>query len=114
MIGSHLNSKEKAMALRPVIKSKTIMNRVLNLQRFSLPNYLRFARPWTREADHVLWAIVFGIADVQQRHAARVGELLVERHASTEPGAFPMRFTGLNDLSIRYLAPLVVEDLNRI
>ncbi len=99
------------MALRP---GKTILNHVLNLQRFSLANYLRFARPWTREADHVLLAIVFGIADTQQKHAARVGQLFVERHASTDLGDFPRRFTGLNDLSIRYLAPLVVEDLKRI
>ncbi len=99
------------MALRP---SKTILNHVLNLQRFSLANYLRFARPWTHEADHVLLAIVFGIADTQQKHASRVGELLIERHASTELGTFPVRFTGLNDLSIRYLAPFVVEDLKGI
>lgn len=102
------------MALRPVVNSKAVLNHVLNLQRFSLAGYLRFSRPWASDPDHVLLQIVFGIAQIQQVHATRVGELLVERHASTEPGTFPMRFTGLNDLSIRYVAPLVVEDLQRI
>jgi hypothetical protein len=97
-----------------VHSTRQVLNRALNLQRFSLANYLRFARPWAREADHVLLAVVFGIADVQRKNSVRVGELLVERHASVEPGVFPMRFTGLNDLSILYAAPHVVEDLERI
>jgi hypothetical protein len=87
---------------------------VLNLQRFSLANYLRYARPWVREPDHVLLSVLFGIAQVQHENAARIGELLVQRHASVEPGTFPMVFTGLNDLSARHVAPHVVEDLERI
>jgi hypothetical protein len=102
------------MTLRAIVDSKAVLNHVLNLQRFSLANYLRFARPWACEPDHVLLTVVFGIARVQQEHVTRVGKLLVERHASAEPGSFPMRFTGLNDLSIRYVAPLVVDDLERI
>ena|SRR5687768_5270905 len=102
------------MGLRPIVDSRTVLNHVLNLQRFSLANYLRYARPWASEPDHVLLTVVFGIAQVQQENAKRVGVLLVERHASAEPGTFPMRFTGLNDLSIRYVAPRVVEDLERI
>jgi hypothetical protein len=61
-----------------------------------------------------LLAVLFRIAEVQTQNASRIGELLVERHASVEPGAFPMRFTGLNDLSIRYATPRVVDDLERI
>jgi hypothetical protein len=102
------------MSLRPTITSKSILSHVLNLQRFSLANYLRFARPWTQEPDHLLLTVVFGIAQAQQENATRVGELLVERHASVQPGTFPMRFTGLNDLSVRHVAPRVVEDLEWI
>jgi hypothetical protein len=90
------------------------LNRALNLQRFSLTNYLRYARPWASEADHILLALVFRIAELQMQNANRIGELLVERHASVEPGTFPMRFTGLNDLSIRYAAPHIVDDLEQI
>jgi len=93
---------------------RTVLNRVLNLQRFSLANYLRYARPWAGEADHVLRTVVIGIAEAQSQNAIRVGELLIERHASVKPGTFPEGFTGLNDLSIRYVAPGVVDDLNRI
>ena len=102
------------MALRSTVNSKDVLNHVLNLQRFSLANYLRFARPWASEPDHVLLTVVFGIAQAQQQHADRIGMLLVERHARAEPGTFPLRFTGLNDLSIRHVSPLVVEDLERM
>lgn len=99
----------------PVIsENRTVLNQVLNAQRFSLPNYLRYARPWARETDHLLLAVVFGIAEAQTQNANRIGELLIERHANVEPGTFPKRFTGLNDVSIRYAAPRVVEDLERI
>jgi hypothetical protein len=101
------------MALRPVINSKAILNHVLNLQRFSLANYLRFATPWAKESDRGLFSVVFGIAEAQMENATRVGELLVERHASAKPGTFPMRFTGLNDVSLRHIAPHIVEDLER-
>jgi hypothetical protein len=87
---------------------------VLNLQRFSLANYLRYARPWVGEPDHVLLSVLFGIAQVQRENAMRIGELLVQRHASVEPGTFPAGFTGLNDVSLRHVAMRVVEDLERI
>ena len=98
----------------PVHGTRQVLNRALNLQRFSLAKYLRYARPWASEADHVLLAVVFRIAQVQKYNATRIGDLLVERHGSAEPGSFPLHFTGLNDLSIRHLAPLVVKDLQRV
>ncbi len=101
------------MALRPAMKGEILLNQVFNLQRFSLANYLRFAGPWSREPDHVLLEVLCAIAQVQDQNAARVGELLSERHASPRPGNFPTRFTGLNDISVRHAAPHVVEDLER-
>jgi hypothetical protein len=102
------------MKIPSIDDNRAVLNQMLNLQRFSLANYLRYARPWAGEADHLLRAVVFGIADAQSQNANRIGELLVERHASVEPGAFPKRFTGSNDVSIRYAAPRVVDDLGRI
>jgi hypothetical protein len=98
----------------PVHSTRQVLNHALNFQRFSLANYLRYARPWASDADHVLLALVFRIAELQMQNANRIGELLVERHASVEPGTFPMRITGLNDLSIRYAAPHIVDDLEQI
>ena len=76
------------MALRPIADSKAILNHVLNLQRFSLPSYLRFARPRAGESDLGLLSVVVGIAEAQVENATRVGELLVERHANSKPGNF--------------------------
>lgn len=102
------------MTVSSILKSRDALNHVLKLQRLSLANYLQFARPWTRHADCNLWDMVSRIAAVQMQNAARVSELLVERHARIDPGTFPARFTGLNDLSIEYVALRVVEDLERI
>jgi len=107
-------NKGVTMGIRPLVNSRVILNRVLNLLRFSLASYLRFSRPWTREADHHLLALVFGIAKIQKENAMRVGAFLVERHASVESGTFPVSYTGMNGLSIRYAAPRVVEDQKRI
>jgi hypothetical protein len=101
------------MALRPVADSKAILNHVLNLQRFSLASYLRFARPRAAESDRDLLSVVVGIAEAQGENTTRLGELLVERHASAKPGTFPMRFTGLNDVSVRHLAPHIIQELER-
>lgn len=102
------------MTVQSFLNGRDALNHVLNLQRFSLANYLRFARPWTREADCKLLATVFDIAEVQMQNATRIGGLLVERHASIEPGSFPTRFIGLNDLSIEHAALRVAEDLDWI
>jgi hypothetical protein len=62
----------------------------------------------------VLLFIVFKIASVQEESANRIGRLLMERRASPELGNFPMDFTDLNHLSIRYSARRVVDNLSRI
>jgi hypothetical protein len=62
----------------------------------------------------VLLSIIFKIAYVQKESANRIERLLMERRANPELGNFPMDFTDLNHLSIRYSAGRVVEDLSRI
>jgi hypothetical protein len=106
-----------ADGLRPTRRPSdaiAVLNRVLRLQQRSVANYLRFARPWTSESDHVLLAVVLKIADVQRANARRLGQLLVERRASPLRETFGEELTGLNFLSIRYAAAQVARDLNAI
>lgn len=101
------------MVLRPIADSRAVLNHALNLQRFSLANYVRFAKPWANESDRGLLSVLSNIAEAHTEGATRVGQLLVERHACVNGGAFPARFTALNDLSVRHVAAQMVEDLER-
>lgn len=90
------------------------INRVMNALRYSLANYLRFARPWSDVRGQSIAETIGCVADGQTRHVMRIGDLLVKRHGHVESRAFPKAFTGLNDLSVEYLLPLVIEDEKQI
>lgn len=91
------------------------LNRVMNALRYSLASYLQFARPWigaNARADVV--DAIARVADHHRDNVMRLGELLIERHRHVELQSFPTAFTGLNDLSVEYLLPLVIENEKRI
>jgi len=90
------------------------MNRVMNTLTCSVARYLRFARPWVDFRANAIADLVGQVADSQGEHVLRIGELLIERHGHVELRTFPLAFTGLNDLSIDYLLPLVIEDEKQI
>jgi hypothetical protein len=91
-----------------------VLIRILTLQKCSVANYLRFARPWTNDSDRVLLATIFKIADVQRANAHRVGQVLVDRRASPLRATFDTELTSLNYVSIRYAAAQVARDLESI
>jgi len=90
------------------------INRMMNALRYSLASYLRFARPWVDAGAQTIAETIGHVAESHRQHVTRIGELLVERHGHVESRTFPRPFTGLNDLSIEYLLPLVVEDEKQI
>jgi hypothetical protein len=90
------------------------MNRVMNALTYSVARYLRFARPWVDFRADVIADLVGQVADSQGEHVLRIGELLIERHGHVESRTFPLAFRGLNDLSVEYLLPLVIEDEKQI
>jgi ferritin len=90
------------------------INQVMNALRYSLASYLRFARPWIDASAQSIAETIRHVAQDHRQHVTRIGELLVNRHGHVESRAFPRPFTGLNDLSIEYLLPLVIEDEKQI
>jgi len=86
----------------------------MNALRYSLASYLRFARPWIDASTQSIAESIGHVAQHHRQHVTRIGELLVDRHGHVESRAFPQAFTGLNDLSIEYLLPLVIEDEKQI
>jgi hypothetical protein len=90
------------------------ITRVMNALRYSLASYLRFACPWVDASKQPIAEAIRHAAEGHRQHVTRIGELLVERHGHVESRTFPRSFTGLNDLSIEYLLPLVIEDEKQI
>lgn len=94
--------------------SEEILNQLLVLHHRSLPMYLGDARPWAdylreAEAQQLLTTIV---AD-QRRTVDEIGELLLERNHTIRYGEYPMSYTGLHDLSFRFLLKKMVEQQKR-
>ncbi len=90
------------------------MNRVMNALRYSVATYLRFGRPWVHSNAGAVAEALWHLANSHRKHVRRIGELLIGRHGHVVSRAFPTAFTALNDLSIEYLLPLIVEDERQI
>ena len=86
------------------------MNRVMNALRYSVANYLQIRHFCVGPAADALWQL----AACHRKHVRRIGLLLRARHWHVVSRAFPMAFEALNDLSIEYLFPLIIEDERQI
>ena len=95
-------------------KSFATLNQLYRIEKFSLPNYLRYAKPREPATGECLREAIWHIADEQLAVSNRVGSLIVERRGPIEAGSFPFRFTAFNDLSLDYLALRAVEEQERI
>jgi len=90
-------------------ESQGALNRLLELQRYSLASYLLRAPPWTHRGDGPLVEAIRRVGAGQQAEAVRVGRLLVRRYGYAESGLFPTPFAGYDDLAAGYLARRLVE-----
>ncbi len=90
-----------------------LLNRLHEIERYSLANYLRHASPWTPRHAEPLRETLLQIADDQQVCADRVASMILERDGRVEKGSFPFRFTAYNDLSLEFLAPRVLDELRQ-
>jgi rubrerythrin len=92
-----------------------VLNRLLNLERFSLANYLQYARPVVRPGDEALRDAVGQIARDQAECARRIADAITRRKAGVQPSrSFPAKYTAYNDLDIRYLLGRLLEDEERM
>jgi hypothetical protein len=94
--------------------SSDAIGRVMNSLRYSLASYLQFARPWVDAHSQVVADTIAHVAASHNHDVTRIGELLVERHGHVVSQTFPAAFAALNDLSMRYVLPLVLEDERQI
>jgi hypothetical protein len=84
------------------------LNRLLTILERSLPMYLSYAAPWTRQGDEKAVRALEYIVDEQERLAARVAELVLEL-GPVNVGEYPFEFYDMHDLSLDYLLSRLVE-----
>lgn len=90
------------------------LNRVVAMLCSSLVNYLADAEPWSAQSNDV--DVVTTLQQIAANQDAIVSELsdyIVELDGVVETGNYPTEYTGYHDLAFSYLAPMVVDQLER-
>ena len=83
------------------------LNRLLTVLERSLPIYLSYAKPWTREGDQKATAALARIVEDQQKLAARAATLALEL-GPINLGEYPIEFYDMHDLSLDFLLSRLV------
>jgi hypothetical protein len=82
---------------------------LLVLHARSLPMYLGYAPPYEVASHPKAKAVLDQIVEDHKRTVDRLGTLILESNGTVDYGEFPMAFTSLHDLSLKYLLKLLVE-----
>lgn len=90
-----------------------VLNRLLVLHVRSLPMYLHYAPPHRIARTPQAKAVLDQIVEDQQRTIDRLGTLILDHGGTVSNGEFPMSFTSLHDLSLKYLLTLLIERQER-
>jgi rubrerythrin len=92
------------------VNSMDMLSRLFYLQSCSLPRYVVHASPYVAPGDEHVFERLQAVAAAQERMAGRLAETILSRRGRLPRAAFPMRFTSLHDLELRYLITLVVQE----
>lgn len=84
---------------------------LLRLLCRGLPVYLLEVKPWTQPGDESLFKALTHLLDDRRLFAGRVAQEILARGGYPDPGPFPLKFTGLNDVSLDYLARELLDSL---
>ena len=86
-----------------------ILNRLLILHERSLPIYLAYAPPWELENYPQVKAVIDQIVEDQKRTVDRLATIILENDGALDHGEYPMSFTSLHDLSVKYLLGQLID-----
>jgi hypothetical protein len=86
-----------------------ILNRLLVLHERSLPMYLSYAPPYQLAAHPHAQGVLDQIVADQKRTIDRLATIVLDNNGTVDYGEFPMSFTSLHDLSLKYLLKLLLE-----
>ena len=79
--------------------------------RGSLPQYLSYSRPHVPASDAAIFGALQGVVAEQNELCDRLAERLARFAAEAPLVEFPMEFTSMNDLSVRYAARRAADSL---
>lgn len=103
------------MPQQAIIRTLKSAYRVL---RGSLPQYLSYSRPHVAPGDAAVFGALQGVVAEQNELCDRLAERLASLAAEAPLVEFPMDFTSMNDLSVRYAArkaaALLLDDARRL
>ncbi len=85
------------------IDSCDLLNQLVRMHAQSLATYLADATPSDAERLPQHMQVLRTIAQDHRHVVDTVADEIIRRHGRVERGSFPMSFTALNDLSLRFL-----------
>jgi hypothetical protein len=88
-----------------------VLHGVLRALCRGLPQYLVEAKPWLRTDDAPFLAALRNLIADQLHYAGRVADALAARGGRPEPGAFPLEYAPVNDLSLDFLKEKILDQL---
>jgi hypothetical protein len=87
-----------------------VLRRLFYLQCFSLPRFVASASPHIVAGDEHLLRVLEKIVRRQEHMASLVANAILMRQGHLPRATFPMHYTGLHDLGIRYLLTCILEE----
>jgi hypothetical protein len=98
--------------LQTTLPVTDLLNQLLHLLCRGLPAYVVQINPWIQPGGEPLVSAMQNLDADRQLYARRITRAIIERGANPDPGAFPLEYTGLNDVSIEYLTNELIDSLN--
>jgi hypothetical protein len=86
-----------------------VLSDVLRMLCRGLPQYLIDAKPWLRQDDAPFLAALRQLIADQRHYARLTAEAITSRGGRPDPGAFPLEYASINDLSLVFLRAKILE-----
>jgi hypothetical protein len=96
-----------------IVKNSQHLNtlrRLFYLQCFSLPRFVANASPHVVAGDEHLLTVIERIVSRQEHMTSLVADAILAREGRLPRATFPLHFTGLHNLEMRYLLTRLLEE----
>ncbi len=93
-----------------VVNSLLALGRLYELQTFAMPRFVLGASPFVAPGDEPLLDVLRQVIVQQEHMAEQLAEAILLRGGTVPKGTYPMRYTSLHDMELRYLLPRLVEE----
>lgn len=87
------------------------LNRLLRTLSRSLAAYADEVKPWSLTGHGPVWTAIERLAADGRGYSERVARLIVESGGQPGPGAYPLRFARLNDVSLEFFLQEIIAGL---